>query len=126
MKKKQKSLTKKDRPASLTVTSGSPLRMWMDFDAEYEGKNRFEIYATKDEQRSNRPDLVPIPVAVVPLNDYAALEELVAEILANRHGYTVKGEPAMIYRGDAAAVLAALGLRRANQVILESPVCISL
>lgn len=49
-------------------------------------------------------------VAVLAVDDYAALEELVAETLANRHGYTVAGEPAMIYRGDAAAVLAALGL----------------
>ncbi|MEY2877790.1 MAG: hypothetical protein RLZZ15_170 [Verrucomicrobiota bacterium] len=49
-------------------------------------------------------------VAVLAVDDYPALEELVAETLANRHGYTVIGEPAMIYRGDAAAVLAALGL----------------
>jgi len=49
-------------------------------------------------------------VAVLAVDDYAAIEELVAETLANRHGYTVIGEPAMIYRGDAAAVLAALGL----------------
>jgi hypothetical protein len=49
-------------------------------------------------------------VAVLAVDDYAVLEEMVAETLANRHGYTVLGEPAMIYRGDAAAVLAALGL----------------
>jgi hypothetical protein len=49
-------------------------------------------------------------VTVLAVDDYAALEKHVAETLANRHGYTVIGEPAMIYRGDAAAVLAALGL----------------
>lgn len=49
-------------------------------------------------------------VAVLAVDDYAALEEMVAETLANRHGFTVIGEPAMIYRGDAAAVLSTLGL----------------
>jgi len=55
-------------------------------------------------------------VAVLAVDDYAALEELVAETLANRHGYTIIGEPAIIYRGDAAAVLAVLGLSPNIQV----------
>ena len=49
-------------------------------------------------------------VTVLAVDDYAALEERVAETLANRHGHTVIGQPAIIYRGDAAAILAVLGL----------------
>jgi hypothetical protein len=62
--------SRKTAPASaLALASGSPLLRWADYDPSYKGNNRLSVYATKEDQRGNRPDLPAIHVAVVPLTD---------------------------------------------------------
>jgi hypothetical protein len=41
--------------------------MWADFDPD-DGQTPLSVYPTKSEQRGCRPDLKPIPVAVIELD----------------------------------------------------------
>jgi hypothetical protein len=42
-----------------------PKRIWADCDPDQPASNRWAFYRTKADQRSNRPDLKPIPLRVV-------------------------------------------------------------
>jgi hypothetical protein len=56
-----------------------PKVMWADVDI-HAGRDAVVIYPTKGEQRGNRPDLIAIPVAVIPI-DGRTEHELCAAVL---------------------------------------------
>jgi len=49
------------------LARGSTFLRWADWDPTYTGNNRLSVYDTKENQRGNRPDLVPIKVRVTVL-----------------------------------------------------------
>lgn len=51
--------------------SGAPEYVWADFDPDYPPSARWCVYRTKADQRSNRPDLKPIRLRVLPIGDSA-------------------------------------------------------
>lgn len=53
----------------------APRQMWADYDPEYK-TDSLVIYETKGDQRSNRPDLKPIPVLVIPFSGLLVRFEL--------------------------------------------------
>jgi hypothetical protein len=75
---------------------GFPRLMWADYDPDYSNANRVAMYGSKADQRGNRPDLKPIRVLVVALddNDKAPIANALAVLkrcaaqgieLANKH-----------------------------------------
>lgn len=56
-----------DLTALRAVAAGSTFLRWADYDPSYTGNNRLSIYATKADQRGNRPDLKPLKVRVTIL-----------------------------------------------------------
>lgn len=101
---------KTGQAGALGVAPSSPLLRWADYDSEYKGNNRFQVYATKADQRGNRPDLKPIPVLVVPLT-----EECISEIrhkMAEAFNGSYDGH---LHKDDLTAMLRAIGIVANNR-----------
>jgi hypothetical protein len=45
-------------------TPKPPMFIWADYDGKYPRNSRWSFYATKADQRSNRPDLKPIKLTI--------------------------------------------------------------
>jgi len=88
-----------------------PKKMWADYDPDHSAKqDRMQVYTTRSEQRSNRPDLPAIPVLVVPI-DAESVEELREKIdrAVNESGdWSFDRKPSV--EQITASVLAKLGI----------------
>jgi len=67
MNKRKSTPRKRTAPRRCAVAAGSTFLRWADYDPSYTGNNRLSIYATKADQRGNRPDLKPLKVRVTIL-----------------------------------------------------------
>lgn len=61
-----------------------PVTMWADYVDTARKTNRVAVYATRAEQRANRPDLPAVRVRVIPVRDDVLRRELERAVTALR------------------------------------------